>query len=877
MSSNHQFLQIDSWKKTQLYDTVLKAFESNQSVQKEFFLHTASSDDLWLNTYIVPFSANEEKHVLIMLIDVTQRKDFELALYESEKKFRRLLELLPFPVAISNYEEEVGFVNRKFVEVFGYKLEEIPTIENWRELVYRDPKQREQAKKRWYRAMESAIQHNTDILPEESTVTCKDGTVKTIEIFGALIKDSLVVLFNDITEKKKAEKELRRSAEQLYEASERYRTLISASNTGAWEYSEDLDYLWCSREYFSMLGRNVKDYIMSGEKNLNETWINLIHPEDRKNAVQSFKDYLKNPEGMYSSNFRMLHKDGHSVWIWSRGKKIMDENGKPTNKTIGTHIDVTEQKIIEQALVDNENLFRAITEQAAVGISLADIDGNYFLVNDKIAELTFYSKDELLMMNSYDLVPLKSADEKFPNAVNGEPTKREIKLLRRDNSHFYAEVMSSLIQINQKPYILEIIRDITENKLYEDILEFRYKLIELSNKNEMDKIMQYTLDTAEAMTGSNIAFFHFVEADQKTISLQAWSTNTTANICTAEGKDIHYSIDEAGIWVDCVRQKKPVIHNDYNSLAHRKGLPEGHVPIVRELVVPVLRNNIITTLLGVGNKSSDYNDKDIEIVSILADSAWSIIHAKNTEEALRQSENQLRELNKTKDKFFSIIAHDLRAPFHGLLGYSEILIDEYEDLTDEERKNFINGIQSLSSSSYKLLTNLLDWSRLQRGAMDFSPKQLNLLEEINSTVSLLNDTAKSKNIIIDNRINPRHTVYADKNMLETITRNLISNAIKFSHGNSKIIIGSNEEEIFTEIFVKDFGVGIPQNELKNLFKLDQQKSKKGTGNEEGTGLGLHLCKEMVELHKGEIKVTSEEYKGSTFYFTIPKSKPKNSN
>ena len=114
-------------------------------------------------------------------------------------------------------------------------------------------------------------------------------------------------------------------------------------------------------------------------------------------------------------------------------------------------------------------------------------------------------------------------------------------------------------------------------------------------------------------------------------------------------------------------------------------------------------------------------------------------------------------------------------------------------------------------------------------------------------------------------------------MLETITRNLISNAIKFSHRNSKIIIYSKSVDENIEISVKDFGVGIPQNQLDNLFKLDVQISKKGTGNEEGTGLGLHLCREMVEFHKGKIWVTSEEYKGSTFYFTIPKNKLKQTN
>jgi diguanylate cyclase (GGDEF)-like protein/PAS domain S-box-containing protein len=148
--------------------------------------------------------------------------------------------------------------------------------------------------------------------------------------------------------------------------------------------------------------------------------------------------------------------------------------------------------------------------------------------------------------------------------------------------------------------------------------------------------MQQALDEIGHATASPIGFYHFVEPDQKTLSLQAWSTRTEKEFCKAEGKGMRYSIDQAGVWVDCVRQRKPVIHNDYASLPHRKGLPDGHAEVIRELVVPVLRQERVVSILGVGNKPTDYDDKDVELVAYIADVVWEIVRRKRAEEKLLQ-------------------------------------------------------------------------------------------------------------------------------------------------------------------------------------------------------------------------------------------------
>lgn len=229
---------------------------------------------------------------------------------------------------------------------------------------------------------------------------------------------------------------------------------------------------------------------------------------------------------------------------------------------------------------------------------------------------------------------------------------------------------------------------------------------------------------------------------------------------------------------------------------------------------------------------------------------------------------KLNEAIITKDKFFSIIAHDLKSPYQGLLGYSQILSTEYETLTEEEKISFIKNIEELSQNSFKLLENLLEWSRLQTGKIVFDPEYFNLLVELYPTLGMLKQTAMNKQINLEHEIDPSLFVYADRNMLLTIIRNLVSNAIKFTNQNGKISIKTKTEKDFVTVSISDNGVGIHSSVLNDLFNIVKAVSTRGTANEEGTGLGLTLCKEMINRHGGEIWVESELNKGTTFYFTL---------
>jgi len=238
---------------------------------------------------------------------------------------------------------------------------------------------------------------------------------------------------------------------------------------------------------------------------------------------------------------------------------------------------------------------------------------------------------------------------------------------------------------------------------------------------------------------------------------------------------------------------------------------------------------------------------------------------------LRKDAMILEETNASKDKLFSIISHDLKNPFQSLLGYTEWLIKDYSNFTEDEKRKIINNIRESSVNIYNLLVRLLEWSRLQTNHTNFEPVKIDLKNFVDSIIKLLHVSLEKKQITVVNEIDYNVNIYADEHMLNSILQNLLSNAIKFSYENSIIIINSIANEEFVAVSVTDSGVGMTEEVVRKLFKAGTVYTTKGTHNEQGTGFGLLLCKELVELNGGTIWVESESGKGSSFKFTIPKS------
>ncbi len=240
-------------------------------------------------------------------------------------------------------------------------------------------------------------------------------------------------------------------------------------------------------------------------------------------------------------------------------------------------------------------------------------------------------------------------------------------------------------------------------------------------------------------------------------------------------------------------------------------------------------------------------------------------------EKLKKSEEELQEINIAKDKFFTIIAHDLKNPLNSLIGFTDLLLKGDGNLEDIAVKEIYQLIHNASKYGFNLLENLLEWSRSQTGRLNIKRTRFNINEIIAETIDLLQSTAQKKGISLKNTTQTECFVFADKNMINTVVRNLISNALKFTDKNGKITVSSTEKDNKYIISIKDTGLGIKEKDLNNLFRIDKNVSTLGTEQEKGTGLGLILCKEFIDKNKGKIFVESKYGEGSNFFFELPKN------
>ena len=275
-------------------------------------------------------------------------------------------------------------------------------------------------------------------------------------------------------------------------------------------------------------------------------------------------------------------------------------------------------------------------------------------------------------------------------------------------------------------------------------------------------------------------------------------------------------------------------------------------------------------LCAISRNKLDLPPQAEDIMRIIGARVTSEIERTKTQTALKISERKLKESNMSKDKFFSIIAHDLKAPFNSLLGFSELLVKEIQSNNLVYIKKYAHLIHKVSNQSYSLLNNLLDWSLAQTGGMKFNPEKVNFTEMSNELIDYFNNIAQNKKISIKSTINSNLELVADRNMLTTIIRNLLSNAIKYTPQDGEITISATKDIKETNISIKDTGVGIKTEDLGKLFKIEEASSTRGTENEKGTGLGLILCCDLVEKHNGKIWVESKVGSGSLFSFTIPR-------
>ena len=245
----------------------------------------------------------------------------------------------------------------------------------------------------------------------------------------------------------------------------------------------------------------------------------------------------------------------------------------------------------------------------------------------------------------------------------------------------------------------------------------------------------------------------------------------------------------------------------------------------------------------------------------------SVNELQDNKKVLQEQSTELNELNSTKNRLFSIIAHDLRSPLNAILGFTELML--HKNFNEEKKNFFLAELNKTARSTFELLDNLLQWARSQSNRIEFNPKSIFLKQLVEDCIQTYQTQIDSKNINIENLIEDQQIIFGDYNMLGTIIRNMLNNAVKYSHPNSEVLIFAKHEDEIITVSIQDFGVGMDEKTKDKIFNFVYNASLPGTNNELGTGIGLQLCKEFIEKHNGTIKVESHKDEGSIFSFSLP--------
>ena len=433
--------------------------------------------------------------------------------------------------------------------------------------------------------------------------------------------------------------ELRRTQHELEISRSRYFDLYDLTPVGYLTINAEGIIKEANLATASLLGTERK-------KLLKHPLSSLIFPDDQDLHTLNFRKLLQTQE-VQDWQIRVLHSDGSS--LWARFLAASLHNGD----YLITIIDMSEPKRVEEALIKSEESLQYQNNLLSLFIKNSPIYAYIKEVNSSTARVVMASENfqEMIGIPGSKMTG-KTLEELFPPEMAAKifaddmavVTKNKILRLEEDfNGHSYQSIKFPILQ-GEKTLLAGYTIDMTERKQAERVLKARLRISDFALDHSLEELLTKVLDEAEALTGSEIGFFHFVDADQLNLSLQTWSTKTLTTICQTEGRRQHYPLESAGIWADCIREKKPVIHNHYESVPHRRGLPPGHAPLQRELVVPIFRNKLIVGVLGVGNKPSDYTLQDMTILQHLANLSWDIITRKKAEEALKSTEQKYSRL-----------------------------------------------------------------------------------------------------------------------------------------------------------------------------------------------------------------------------------------
>ncbi len=445
-------------------------------------------------------------------------------------------------------------------------------------------------------------------------------------------------------------------------------------------------------------------------------------------------------------------------------------------------------------------------------------------------------------------------------SLANESLKQQVLILQKEISRMREELKQAKTERDRH---LETLAE--SERIYRTIYD---TTLALANEDNVDDVLRIIADRATELLESSDCAVYLID-NRSHILIPIYSNNYKDQEQILK----HYLRLGEGLSGRVAQTGIPAYINyddDFDYSSHIPDTDSGEDSFQSLISAPIFDSRGVAGVITISKDYAKFDDDDIVKLTIFASKAEIAMNRANSVQQLRQSEKELKEANAAKDKFMSIISHDLKNPLTGIIGFTEMLKYSLVDTSKDDLVVIISDLHDSAEKTYQLLSNLLDWSRLQRGKMDYQPSLLDTDYIIQNNLALHQATAKQKNITLKAKVGEGSFVQADLNMIDTVVRNLIANAIKFTPAGGSITVTSDINQENIQVTVTDSGIGMSASDLKKLFRIDEKFQNPGTNNEKGTGLGLILCKELVEMNRGRIWVESEVGRGTSFHFTLPK-------
>lgn len=841
----------------------------------EYRIVRKNGETRWIEVSANILSMDGERISLNIYRDITERKNADDLLKNAEARYRLLFESSIDALAIIGGDPpSFRQVNNSFLDLLGYQGRESEVLgfspEELCGLIH--PEDRGMIVSRFFQRMRG----ESPPARYECRIINRSGNTRWVDVSTSIFmygeEVCSQIILRDITERKMADKALKDRESYLraiFETSEA--GILVVDKTGR----------------VKIFNRKMEDLFSCYDGMLKRmNYADLVHPDQQEKSMVTLNDLLAGRIEKLSSERHYRRTDGTDFWGVVNACRLFDPDGE-FEGLLGVISDITDRKIAEDLLLERKAFLNAVLENLPFDMWAIDREGRYILQNETsrrnwgdITGKTQVDLDEIADKETLDLWISNNS-----KVLKGDKISEEARCFLKGKAYYHINALSPVRKQGDIIGAIGMNIDITERRITEEIMRARLRISEYAgHNNHLSDILKKAVDEVEKLTESKIGFCHFVSEIDKAINLQAWSTNTMKTMCTVAPGQIHYPMEQAGVWADCIMLRRPVIHNDYSLLEHKKGLPQGHVQIIRELVVPVFSGERIVAVIGVGNKSFDYDERDVSIVSDLSGMIMDVVLRKKAEDDRIEMEKRLLHAQKLEclGVMAGGIAHDFNNLLMAIIGNLEFSLMELP--ADSSVVKNIDQAIIASRRAADLTRQMLAYS----GKGHFQITELNISDLVRENVGIFRTVIpKTVDLNLD-LMDDLPKISADSGQIQQIVMNLITNASEAIEGQAgEIIIRTGVEELdsdylkksridvpegpghFVFLEVTDSGCGMNDETVKKIF--DPFFTTKFTGR----GLGMSALLGIVKGHKGAVIVESRPGHGTCIriFFPVMENRP----